>query len=83
MEKDRELELEGALSLFMSAAQKGCMIVEGTASNIDETEWTCDVAVTDATFYGVPLKILLSEQGSVVAIGHYRKKRITALMRWC
>lgn len=69
---DQEAELSSALQRMVKTITRGSVIVDGKIISVDETAFTCDVEVGDSVsssiFYDVPLRVLVSNQASVVEI---------------
>jgi hypothetical protein len=71
---DREAELSEAFYNVIKRVNRGGVVVEAVVLSVDETKFTCDVTVKDSanqtptTHFDVPLRVLVSNQASVVEI---------------
>jgi hypothetical protein len=69
---DQEAELSTALQRMVKTVTRGSVVVDGTIISVDESAFTCDVKVGDSvsssTYYDVPLRVLISNQASVIEI---------------
>lgn len=61
-------ELETSLNNWGKRLMRAALIVDGTITAVDETAYTCDVLVGDATYSGVPLKTITNTQSSFIEI---------------
>lgn len=69
---DQEAELSSALQRMVKTVTRGSVVVDGVVISVDESKFTCDVEVGDSvsasTYFDVPLRVLISNQASVVEI---------------
>jgi hypothetical protein len=72
MSYDKEGELSDALLRAFMGATRSHIVIDGIVESVDETKFTCSVKVGDtinpATYYNVPLRVLISKQASIVEI---------------
>jgi hypothetical protein len=75
---DKEAELSSALYNAIKKVNRASVVVEATVISVDESAFTCDVSVGDSvsssTYYDVPLRVLVSQQASVVEIPEINTK---------
>ena len=69
---DQEAALSSALQRMVKTIMRGSVIVDGVITGVDESAFTCDVKVgneeNSSTYFDVPLRILVSDQSSMVEI---------------
>lgn len=69
---DKTSELSDAMVRAIKAATRGHIIVDGIILTVDETAFTSSVQIGDSTDvaiqYDVPLRVLVSQQASVIEI---------------
>lgn len=69
---DQEAALSDALQRMVKTITRGSAVVDGVITSVDESKFTCDVLVGDSvsssTFFDVPLRVLISNQASVIEI---------------
>lgn len=69
---DQEAALSSALQRAIKTVTRGCVVVDGVVLSVDETKFTCDVqigtGVDVSTFFDVPLRVLTSNQASIIEI---------------
>lgn len=72
--ENKESELSTALYDVIKRVTRGAAVVEGVIASVDEAAFTCDVSIrnseseTPTTFFDVPLRVLVSNQASVIEI---------------
>jgi hypothetical protein len=69
---DKENELGRALERAIKNMMRGAAVVDGVITEVDEATYTCSVQLGDdngkATFFSVPLRVLISNRASVIEI---------------
>jgi len=69
---DKDAELSNALIRTIKGATRGHNVIDGIVEDVNETAFTCSVSVGDttnpATYFDVPLRVLKSQQASIIEI---------------
>jgi hypothetical protein len=69
---EKEADLSNSMVLAIQAVTRAHIIVDGVIDAVDETAFTATVKIGDdtnsATYFNVPLRVLISQQASVVEI---------------
>jgi hypothetical protein len=72
MAYDNTGDLANILVQAIQSVTRGHIVIDGTIEDVDETKFTTSVTTGDSsapcTFYNVPLRVLVSEQASVIEI---------------
>ena len=68
MSKGNDIELGDALNGLIRASKRGCVIIDGKITSIDEVKYTCSVLIGKSTFNNVPLRVLINSQSSICEI---------------
>lgn len=61
-------DLSGAFANFSNMILRPTVVFEGIIKDVDEAAFTATVTAGESTFYSVPLRVLISNQASVVEI---------------
>jgi hypothetical protein len=65
-------DLSNTMVLAIQAVTRGHIVVEGIIEDVDETAFTASVktgdATSPATYFNVPLRVLISQQASIIEV---------------
>lgn len=77
---DKEAELSNALYDVIKKVTRASVVVDATVIQVDEVKFTCDVTINGSNsenltiYYEVPLRVLVSNQASVVEVPELNTK---------